>query len=381
MAADAVSGAAAQAEPQRVVEGLTYWNMPQGVTDTSQHVYNMHMMVTVASTVVGLVVFAALAWTVVHYRRSEGAVAAGFSHHMGLEALWTLVPALILIAMAIPTTRALLAINRPAPAAGEPTLTVRVTGSQWKWRYAYPDLGINFASNLAAASREASRKDASTRPSEVANYLTDVDRPLVLPAGRPIRLQITSEDVIHSWWVPQFGLKRDAIPGYINLVDFVIGKPGWYLGQCAELCGVNHAYMPVVVHAMPAADFDRWAEAERERLESERYAAQARPWTMEEALAVGERVYESVCSACHQPNGEGVPGAFPALKGSPMVQGPVPEHVRFVLNGSSKNPVMRAFGPELDDRELAGVLTYERHAWGNEMGDLITPEEVKEARQ
>lgn len=380
MAADAISADAARAGPQRVVEGLTYWNMPQGVTDTSQHVYHMHMMVTLASAAVGLVVFTALAWTIVRYRRSEGAVAAGFSHHMGLEVLWTLVPALILIAMAIPTTRALLAINRPEPASGQPALTVRITGSQWKWRYAYPDLGINFASNLAAASREASRKGAGTRPSQVANYLTEVDRPLVLPTDRPIRLQLTSEDVIHSWWVPQFGLKRDAIPGYINLVDLVIRKPGWYLGQCAELCGVNHAYMPIVVQAMPAADFDRWAAAERERLEKERYAAQARPWTMEEALAVGQKTYESICAACHQPNGEGIPGAFPALKGSAIVRGPAPAHIRFVLKGSPKNPVMRAFGPELDDRELAGVLTYERQAWGNDMGDLITPEEVKEAR-
>ncbi len=372
MAAAAIPVGAVPIEHPGAWDGLLRWNLPRGVTETSHQVYDMHMMVALICILIGLFVFAALLWTIVRYRRSQGAVAAGFSSDIRLEVVWTLVPALILIAMLVPTTRVLLAINRPSPSE-QPALTVRITGSQWKWKYSYPDLSIAFSSNLAASSREASRKNASPSPATVPQYLREVDRPLVLPSGQRIRLQITSEDVIHSWWVPAFGFKRDAIPGYLNLMEIAIDRPGWYYGQCAELCGIDHAYMPIVVHAVPPADFERWVEEERQRQETERYALAARPWTMDEAMAQGKTDFDADCAACHQQNGEGIPGVFPALKGSQVVTGPLPDHIRFVLQGSPRNPAMRAFGPELNDRQLAGILTYERNAWGNNMGDLVTP--------
>jgi cytochrome c oxidase subunit 2 len=368
--------AANPVEAPGVVDGLSQWNLPEGVTATSQQIYGMHMMVTWVSVVVCILVFAAVIWTIVRYRRSQGAVAAGWSSHLGLEILWTLVPALVLIGMAIPTTGVLLAINRP----GSPMVTVRVTGSQWKWHYAYADLGIGFYSNLKDDSWEASRKGSDRPPRSVPNYLKDVDRPLVLPTGQDVQLQIASDDVIHSWWVPELGFKRDAIPGFINLMDFVIERPGLYRGQCGELCGARHAYMPIVVEAVAPEEFQNWAAAQRQRQAQERSESAARPWTLDEAMAQGQIAYEALCAACHQKDGTGIPGVFPALKGSKVATGPMADHIRFVVHGSQKNPVMRAFGKEIDDRQLAGLITYERNAWGNSTGDLVTSEQVGAAR-
>jgi cytochrome c oxidase subunit II len=359
-----------------LADGLLQWNLPRGVTATSQQVYAMHMMVTWVCALVGIAVFAVMLWAVLRYRRSRGAVPAGFTGHAGLEVLWTLVPALILLGMLIPTTKVLLAINRP----GNPAVTVRVTGSQWKWHYEYQEMGIGFYSNLKADSQEASRKGSGRSPASVPNYLRDVDRPLVLPTSQDIRLQIASDDVIHSWWVPDLGFKRDAIPGFINLVDIAIDRPGLYRGQCAELCGVGHAYMPIVVQAVAPAEFKTWIATEQQRQAAERSESAARPWTMAEALAQGQETYEAICAACHQKDGQGIPGAFPALKGSKVAKGPIADHIRFVLHGSPKNPVMRAFGKELDDRKIAGIVTYERNAWGNSTGELATPEQAEAAR-
>ena len=295
-----------------LADGLLHWNLPRGVTATSQQVYAMHMMVTWVSALVGIVVFAAVFWTIVRYRRSRGAVAAGLSGHLGLEVLWTLVPALVLIGMAIPSTRVLLDINR----SGSSALTVRVTGSQWKWHYAYPDLGIGFYSNLKDDSREASRKGSDRAPQTVPHYLSDVDRPLVLPTGQNVRLQIASDDVIHSWWVPELGFKRDAIPGFINLMDFVIDRPGLYRGQCAELCGAGHAYMPIVVAGTSRPRISR--PGPRQSSSARRRSAPsppARPWTMAEAIAQGQATYEAICAACHQKDGQGIPGCLSGAQG------------------------------------------------------------------
>lgn len=359
-----------------LAQGALQWNLPRGVTATSQQVYGMHMMVTWVCTLVGILVLIGMVWTIVRYRRSGGAVASEVSGNTRLEIVWTLVPALILFGMLIPTTRVLLAINH----AGSPTVTVRITGSQWKWHYAYPDLGIGFYSNLAADSQDASRKGADRPPGQVPNYLRAVDRPLVLPTGQTVRLQIAADDVIHSWWVPELGFKRDAIPGFINLMDIAIDKPGLYRGQCAELCGTGHAYMPIVVQAIAATEFQTWVADEQQRQAAERAASAARPWTMAEAMTEGQKTFESVCAACHQKDGMGIPGAFPALKGSKVAAGPLADHLHFVIHGSAKNPVMRAFGKEMDDRQLAGIMTYERNAWGNDTGDLVTPEQVEAAR-
>ena len=351
-------------------------NMPYGVTSTSHDVYGLHMLVFWVCAVIGAGVFAVMVWSLLRHRRSRGAVPAKFTGNTWLEFAWTVIPALILVGVAIPATRVLLSINdHPA----HPGVTVDIRGSQWKWHYSYPDLGIAFDSNLAPDSRKASLKDSGTSPASIPYYLRDVDQPLVLPAGVDISLRITADDVIHSWWVPELGFKRDAIPGFINIADIVIDKPGVYRGQCAELCGTGHGFMPIVVKAVSPAEFQSWVAQNKAAAAVEKKSAEA-PWTREIAMAQGKILYESVCAVCHQPNGKGIPGAFPALDGSPVVRGPLAGHLKFVIHGSPRNPVMRAFGKEMDDRQLAAVLTYERNSWGNHSGDLVTPQEVEAVR-
>lgn len=351
------------------------FNMPQGATATSHAVYDLHMLVLWVCAVIGAGVFLVMAWSLWRHRRARGVTPSRFSGNNRLEIIWAIIPVLILIGIAIPATKVLLAVNSQAPA----DLTVDIRGSQWKWQYSYVEQGITLDSNLAADSREASRKGGDRAPSSVPNYLRDVDRPLVLPVGKNIRLRITSNDVIHSWWVPELGFKRDAIPGFINQIDIVIDRPGIYRGQCAELCGSGHALMPIVVQAVSPKEFQAWvAQGEQDKAEVNKLAE--KPWTRQLALAQGKEIYDATCAACHQPNGKGLPPTFPALDGSKVVNGPVQEHVRFVVHGSPRNPVMRAFGKDMNDRQLAAVLTYERNTWSNHTGDLVTPQQVEEAR-
>jgi cytochrome c oxidase subunit II len=351
------------------------FNMPYGVTPTSHDVYDMHMLLFWVCTVIGALVFAVMIWSLVFHRRARGAVAAKFSGHTRLEIVWTAIPALILVAVAIPATRVLLAVN----AHPHPYVTVDIHGSQWKWHYSYPDQGIAYYSNLKADSRKASREHSGISPATVPYYLRDVDHPLVLPVGKDVRLRITGDDVIHSWWVPQLGFKRDAIPGFINRADIVIDKPGIYRGQCAELCGAGHGFMPIVVKAVSPAEFLAWV-TQSKKAEAAEHESEQGPWTRQLAMTQGKKIFDSVCAACHQLNGKGIPGVFPALDGSKIVNGPLAGHIKFVVHGSPRNPVMRPFGKEMNNRQLAAVLTYERNSWSNHTGDLVTPEEVEKAR-
>jgi len=360
--------AAAEEEPLRL-------NMHPGVTSISHQAYSLHMLVFWVCVVIGAGVFTVMVWSLFRHRRARGAVAENFSDNTWVEITWTVVPALILIGVAIPATRVLLADNDHPDAA----VTVDVTGSQWRWHYSYADSGVAFFSNLKKESRSASRKDSSTSPSTVSFYLRDVDHPLILPVGEDVRLRITSDDVIHSWWVPKLGFKRDAIPGYVNEADIVIDKPGTYRGQCAELCGAGHAFMPIVVKALPEEKFQAWLQ-QKQHEAKEKNPEENKKWTMSFALKKGKHIFNSVCAACHQQDGKGVPGSFPALDGSKVVNGPLSGHLDIVIHGSDKNPVMRAFGKEMNDREIAAVLTYERNAWSNNTGDLVKPEQVEEAR-
>lgn len=350
-------------------------NMHYGVTPTSHDVYDLHMMMFWVCLVIGAGVFAVMAWSIVRHRRARGAVAAKFSGNTKLEILWTVIPALILVGVSIPATRVLLAINAHPHA----DVIVEIHGSQWKWHYSYPDLGIAFYSNLAPASRKASRKDSGISPATVPYYLRNVDHPLVLPVGKDIRLRITADDVIHSWWVPQLGFKRDAIPGFINRADIVIDKPGVYRGQCAELCGAGHGFMPIVVKAVSPAEFLAWV-TQSQKAEAAERKSEAAPWTRQLAMTQGKKIFDSVCAACHQLDGKGIPGVFPALDGSKIVNGPLAAHIKFVVHGSPRNPIMRPFGKEMNNRQLAAVLTFERNSWSNHTGDLVTPEEVEKAR-
>jgi cytochrome c oxidase subunit II len=276
---------------------------------------------------------------------------------------------LILIGMAIPATKALVAMEDTSNA----DLSIKVTGYQWKWGYDYMDEGVSFISSLSTPKEQILNQQEKGE-----HYLLEVDNPLVVPVGKKVRLLLTANDVIHSWWVPDLGMKKDAIPGFVNEMWFRADEEGTYRGQCAELCGKDHGFMPIVVVAKNEADYQQWVTAQKTAMDADAAAA-GRDWNMAELMERGEKVYNSSCAACHQANGEGVPGAFPGLKGGAIVTGPKDAHVDIVLNGKP-GTAMGAFGGQLNDIDLAAVVTYERNAWGNDKGDLVQPSEVKAAR-
>ncbi|MEX2326801.1 MAG: c-type cytochrome, partial [Pseudomonadales bacterium] len=207
-------------------------------------------------------------------------------------------------------------------------------------------------------------------------YLLDVDNPLVIPINKRVRFLVTSQDVIHSFWVPDFAIKKDAIPGFVHETWAVVEEPGIYRGQCAELCGKDHGFMPIVVRAVEQDEYDAWIEEKRAEAEAV-YEIVGKEWTMDELMAEGERVYLRTCATCHQANGQGIPPAFPSLVGQGISVGPMDAHIDIVLNGKS-GTAMQAFSAQLNAAELAAVITYERNAWGNNVGDMIQPREINE---
>ena len=347
-------------------------NLPRGVTEISNEVYNMHMMVLYICSVIGVVVFGVMFVSILKHRKSRGVEPATFTHSTTAEIIWTVIPFLILVAMAIPAAKVLIKMED----AGGADLTVEVTGHQWKWEYGYPSEGIRFFSNLDAKSREARVLNSGIDPHTVDNYLLEVDNPLVLPTGRKVRLLLTSNDVLHAWWVPDFAIKKDAIPGFIQETWTIIDEPGTYRGQCAELCGKDHGFMPIVVEAVPDKEFRQWVVAQRTAAASEAESAD-REWSMAELMEKGEAVYGASCAACHQANGQGIPGVFPTMVGVHALG--LEEHLDLVLNGVP-GTAMQAFGRQLSDVDIAAVVTYERNAWGNASGDVVQPAEVKAAR-
>nr|WP_217645500.1 cytochrome c oxidase subunit II [Oceanisphaera psychrotolerans] len=349
-------------------------NMTEGVTDISQKVYGLHMTILIICAVIGLLLFGVMFWAIIHHRKSKGARAAQFHESTKVEILWTLIPFVILIAMAVPATRTLVAMED----SSQSDLTVQVTGSQWKWHYRYFDEGVEFYSLLATLPQQI-----EGRVTKGKNYLLEVDHPLVLPTDRKIRFLITSDDVIHSWWMPAFAVKKDAIPGFINEAWTRINQPGLYRGQCAELCGKDHGFMPIVVDARTPEEFDGWLANIRAEQAAARAAEQelvAMEMTRDELMQLGEQVYQRSCAACHQANGEGIPGAFPALKGSELVLNDRAAHIDIVLYGKA-GTAMQSFDKQLALKELAAVITYERNAWGNDTGDLVQPGDIHQARQ
>jgi cytochrome c oxidase subunit 2 len=350
-------------------------NLTVGVTSISRSAYHLHMLALWICLAIGIIVFGAMAWAVIRHRKSTGAVAAGFHENTRLEILWTVIPFLVLVAMAVPATRALVAMHDTSDAY----LTIKVTGQQWRWRYDYLNDGISFFSSLDPKSAEASKRGSGIAPAEVEHYLLNVDNPLVVPVGRKIRFLTTASDVIHSWWVPALGFKKDAIPGFVNEMWARIDEPGTYRGQCTELCGVGHGFMPIVLVAMTEPDYQAWLQQMRQK-QAQASAGGDRVWTREELYAKGEEVFSRTCSACHQATGLGIPGVFPALKDSPIANGPIAAHLDRVMNGKA-GTAMQAFATQLSDAEIAGVITYERNAWGNHMGDLVQPADVKLARK
>jgi cytochrome c oxidase subunit 2 len=337
----------------------------------AEKVYSLHMTIFWICVAIGVIVFSIMAYSIFAHRKSKGAKAAQFHESTTIEIVWTIVPFLILITMAIPATKTLLALNDTS----NPDMTIKITGSQFKWEYEYTGEDVSFISNISTTDNQI---DGLEEKSE--NYLIEVDNPLVIPVDTKVRFLITARDVIHSWWVPAIAVKKDAIPGFINEMWTKVTKTGTYRGKCTELCGDRHGFMPVVLEVKSKEDYATWlankkVEAEKARLEAE----SDKEWTLDELMAKGEEKYNSNCAGCHKANGEGVPPAFPALKGSPIATGAdqLAEHLNIVLNGKNAMP---PFAAGLNDLDLAAIITYERNAWGNSTGDVVQPKQVKEAR-
>lgn len=351
-------------------------NMPYGVSPLSHEIYNLHMAGFYVCCVIAVIVFSVLIYALIKFRKSKGAKAVHFHEHLGVEIIWTTIPFLILVALAIPATIVLMHIHNTEKS----DLTIKITGYQWKWKYEYLDQDISFFSNLSTPLEQINNK-APKDPW----FLLEVDHPFVVPIKTKIRLLITADDVIHAWWVPALGVKQDAIPGYINENWMYIETPGTYRGQCGELCGVNHAFMPIVVEAVSQSDFAAWVTAHQPNGTAKKVVEG--PLSESVLLAEGKAGYEKSCAMCHQPTGVGLPPTFPPLKGSRIVTGPAEANVRFVMTGVP-GTAMQAFGQQLDSRTMAAIVTYIRHAWGNDVINQknknalnVQPAEVEKLQQ
>ncbi len=350
--------------------GWSLLNMPQGVTGVSNDIYDLHMTVVWICVWISVVVYGVMFYSMFVHRKSKGAKAANFHESTTVELLWTIVPVLILIWVAFPSTKTLIELYDTT----EADLDIKITGYQWKWQYEYLGEGVEFMSELTTSEASIYNETPKTQ-----YYLSEVNEPLVLPVGKKVRFLITAKDVIHSWWVPDLGVKRDATPGFINETWAKIDEPGIYRGFCAELCGKGHAFMPIVVNALPEAEYDAWLAEKKVAAAAEREMAK-QTFTLEQLMAKGEDVYNRSCASCHMANGEGIPGAFPGLKGSAIALGPVAGHLEAVVNGVS-GTAMQAFGGQLSEVDLAAVITYERNAWGNDVGDMVQPLDVLKFKQ
>jgi len=351
-------------------------NMFKGVTPLSKDMYDLHMIAMIVCAVIGVIVFGVMIYSLIHHRKSKGYQAAHFHDNLKLEIVWSVIPFIILVVLAIPATKILMRMDDSRDA----DITIKVVGSQWKWQYQYLDQGISYYSNLSTPYAQIQNTQDKSQW-----YLLEVDKPLVLPVHKKIRFLVTSNDVVHSWWVPELGIKRDAIPGFMHEAWAIINEPGTYRGQCAELCGINHGFMPIVVNALDEQAFNQWVQAQP-KVEDE-YAAQTAPTvplkdlSYETLMAKGKDKYEQICGACHKPDGTGIPPMFPALKGSSVAVGkPISRHIEMILNGIS-GTAMQAYKDQLTNEDIASIATYERNAWGNNTGDLVQPKDVLAVRQ
>jgi len=346
-------------------------NMPVGVTPISQEIYELHMTIFWICVAIGVAVFSVMFYSLIAHRKSRGIKPATFHGNLRIEILWAVIPFLILVIMAIPATNVLVRMEDTSKA----DVNIKVTGHQWKWQYEYLDEGISFYSNMSTPMDQIKNKAPKQQW-----YLLEVDKPLVVPIHKKIRFLVTANDVIHAWWVPELGIKRDAIPGFIHEAWARIDKPGIYRGVCAELCGMNHAYMPIVVDARTEADYQKWLSAQKSGLPG----ANLKPvvdlnkhWTPQELLKHGEEVYNNNCAVCHKPDGTGMPPAFPPIKGSATATGPIGNQIAIILNGKNAMP---AWASQLNDDDIAAVATYERNSWGN-AGGTVKPADVAALRK
>ena len=359
-------------------------NMTRGVTEISNEVYTLHMRIFYICCAIGAAVFGVMIVSMFLHRKSRGAKPADFHESTTVEIVWTVVPLVILIAMAIPAARVLIKMED----FSDSEMSIKVTAYQWRWHYEYMDSGVSFYSQLAPEHNVARQKDsgvdlASTFTGTSFNgeeevYLREVDNELVVPVGKKIRFLHTAADVIHSWWVEDLAIKKDAIPGFINENWARIDEPGIYRGKCAELCGRDHGFMPVVVRAVPQEEYDAWIADKMLAMAATTEQAD-RQWGHEELVSAGERVYQANCMSCHQAEGQGIPGMFPAIAGSAVATGSIDEHISTVMKGV-EGTMMSQFSEVLSDSDLAAVITYQRNAFGNGTGDTLQPAHIKSLR-
>ena len=341
-------------------------NMSPGVTEIGADIFELHMLIMWICVVIGVAVFAVMFYSIYAHRKSKGHQASQFHESTKVEVAWTVVPFLILIAMAVPATSTLLEVYDN----DEAELDILITGYQWKWKYEYLEESgepVAFFSNLATSQEEIYNTDKKGD-----NYLLEVDEPLVIPTNTKVRFLITANDVIHSWWVPEIAVKRDAIPGFINEAWTRVPEEGIYRGQCTELCGAYHGFMPVEVHAVSRDEFDAWMAAKRGAAAAQTQLAM-QTLSVDDLMDQGKAVYDSACLACHGAQGQG--GIGNAIAGSAVVMGDLSNHMAVVAKGVS-GTAMQAFGGQLNDVEMAAVLTYQRNAFGNNTGDVVQPVDV-----
>jgi len=349
------------------------WNLPPPVTPIAHEIFELHAIIFWICVVIFFVVFGAMGYSIYAHRKSKGHVAEQFHENTTVEIIWTVIPFIILVLMAWPATKTVLAMKDASAA----DLTVKITGSQWKWNYDYLNDGFGYFSELATPYAQIENREKKNE-----HYLLEVDRPLVVPVNKKIRLLITSSDVIHAWYLPAAGVQQDAIPGFVRDDWMKFDKTGIYRGQCAKICGKEHGFMPIVVEVKSEQDYAAWVGDQKKKL-----AAAAddvnKTWDIKELTARGEKVYTANCVACHQANGKGLPPAFPPLDGSKVATGPKLAHISTVLNGvtrDGKPTAMIAWKGTLSDVDIASVVTYERNSWGNHTGEAIQPAEVTSAK-
>ena len=342
-------------------------NMTEGATAISEEVFNLHMLIFWICVAIGVVVFSVMFYSMFAHTKKKNPVAATFHESTKVEIAWTVIPFLILIAMAVPASKTLTKMYDDT--AGD--VNIQVTGFQWKWQYRYLEDGVSFFSNLSTDMDEIYNLVPKGE-----NYLQEVDEAVVIPVGKKVRFLITANDVIHSWWVPAFAIKQDAIPGFVNTAWTKVDKVGTYRGKCTELCGKNHGFMPIVVKVVEQDEYDLWVSDKKEAAFKLAELTE-KEWTTAELVERGESVYATNCVACHQTNGQGITGIFPALAGSDIVLNNKPRNIEILMEGV-QGAAMNSFD-YLSEVELASVITYTRQSWGNaEKGDgeIVSPKDI-----
>jgi cytochrome c oxidase subunit 2 len=348
-------------------------NLTEGVTRIAAEQWWIHNFLMVVCLIIFVAVFGVMFYSIWAHRKSRGAKPADFHESTLVEIAWTVVPFLIVIGLAIPATRMVIEQKDTSQA----DLTIKATGYQWKWGYEYlkgDGAGVSLLSTLSTTAEQMDGRAPRTE-----TYLMEVDQPLVVPVGQKVRMVLTANDVIHAWMVPAFGVKQDAIPGFVRDTWFRAEKVGVYRGQCAELCGKNHAYMPIVVEVKSQEDYLKWAAGKKQEMLA-LADDPTKTWQLADLNERGQKVYAANCVACHQATGKGVPGAFPALDGSKVVLGKQDDQIALLLNGK-QGTAMASF-KQLSDVELAAVATYTRNAWGNKAEDnTVQPSDFTAARK